>query len=518
MADSRWNAQRGVAADGTADAKGEKSSMERTVDGENSGSETNHWADDGVAPAGEMYDASGHRGKEGILDGPGGTTAPVTSGNIFSEGGRDYRTMGKWDATLVLITNQIGLGILALPAVVRVLGIVPAIIAIIGIGMLSTYTAYELLQFYRRHPHVVNLVDMAYIVGGRPLEIIMGVSLVLDLILTCGSMSVTLSVAFNTITEHAMCTAGFIGISALVCFLLCLPRNFQFVARVGIPSTISIVAAVFIVIISLGVGHPQNAPPEWSRADVVMFPVGFPNFRDGMNACLNVAFAYAGNVGFVSYMAEMKDPSRDFMFAAWALQVFTIPLYIVAGVTIYGLAGEHVTSPSLGSAPVVPAKVAYAVALPCVFASGCVFGHTGIKYMYVVAMKRLGATGELTARTARSWAVWVGCAVVFWVLAYVLANAIPIFDSILSIASATFIAWFTFGFAAVLWFNLFWGRDMVTGWRRISLPVVNALIIVMTLFMNSAGLWSTAMGLQEVFDNPEDNINAPFTCADNSIF
>ncbi|KAL8334442.1 hypothetical protein RB598_008948 [Gaeumannomyces tritici] len=401
MADSRWNAQRGVAAGGTADANGEKSSIDRTVDGENSGSDTNRWADDGVAPAGEMYDASGHRGKEGILDGPGGTTAPVTSGNIFSEGGRDYRTMGKWDATLVLITNQIGPGILALPAVVRVLGIVPATIAIIGIGMLSTYTAYELLQFYRRHPHVVNLVDMAYIVGGRPLEIVMGVSLVLDLILTCGSMSVTLS----------------------------------FVARIGIPSTISIVAAVFIVIISLGVGHPQNAPPEWSRVDVVMFPVGFPNFRDGMNACLNVAFAYAGNVGFVSCMAEMKDLSRDFMFAAWALQVFTIPLYIIAGVTIY-----------------------------------------------------------------------------------VLANAIPIFDSILSIASATFIAWFTFGFAAVLWFNLFWGRDMVTGWRRTSLTVVNALIIVTTLFMNSAGLWSAAMGLQEVFDNPENNINAPFTCADNSIF
>ena len=31
----------------------------------------------------------------------------------------------------------------------------------------------------------------------------------------------------------------------------------------------------------------------------------------------------------------------------------------------------------------------------------------------------------------------------------------PIFNSILSIASATFIAWFTFGFAAVLWFNMF---------------------------------------------------------------
>jgi hypothetical protein len=59
---------------------------------------------------------------------------------------------------------------------------------------------------------------------------------------------------------------------------------------------------------------------------------------------------------------------------------------------------------------------------------------------------------------------------------------------------------------------------MLTGWRKISLTVANALIIAMTLFMNSAGLWSAAMGLQEVFDDPDNNINTPFTCADNSIF
>ncbi|ELQ42238.1 amino acid transporter [Pyricularia oryzae] len=454
-------------------------------------------------------------------------TPPATDGsvdramgeNIFSEGGKNYRTVGRWNTALILITNQIGLGILALPSVVQTLGIVPAVIAIIGIGLLSTYTAYELLQFYRRHPHVVNAVDMARIVGGRPLEVIMGVSLVTKMGLTCASTIVTISVALNTLSSHGVCTAGFIGIAALGCWLLCLPRTFKFIAHIGIPSTISIVAAVLIVIISLGVGNPQGAPPGWSRDVAVVQVVGNPSFREGVAACLNVCYAYAGNIAFVSNMAEMRNPSRDFVPALLVLQAVAIPLYLIAGLAIYCLAGEFTTSPSLGSAPRVAAKVAYGIALPCVLATGAVFGHTAIKYIYVVAMKRIGATGELTSRTVKSWAVWVGCATLFWLLAFVVANAIPIFSSILAISSATFIAWFTFGISAVFWFHMNWhDGTLFSGWRKICLFVLNVFIIVLALFMNSAGLWSAATGLQQVFDNAENEIKGPFTCANNAIF
>ncbi len=50
--------------------------------------------------------------------------------------------------------------------------------------------------------------------------------------------------------------------TAIACWLLCLPRTFKFVSQTGVPSTVSILAAVLIVIISLGVaGAPKNAPP-----------------------------------------------------------------------------------------------------------------------------------------------------------------------------------------------------------------------------------------------------------------
>lgn len=212
--------------------------------------------------------------------------------NIFSEGGTSYRTMGRWDTALVLITNQVGMGILSLPAMLRILGIVPGAIAIIGVGLLSNYTAYELLQFYRKYPHVVNIVDMARIVGGHPFEVVVGIGVLVKLCFTCSSATVTLSVAFNSMSNHAMCTVGWIGVSAACCWLLCLPRKFKFVAQAGIPCTISIFAAVLIVIIALGIANPRGAPVGGFDKEIVV--VGNPSFKEGLNACLQICYAYAG--------------------------------------------------------------------------------------------------------------------------------------------------------------------------------------------------------------------------------
>lgn len=435
-------------------------------------------------------------------------------GDIFSEGGATFRTLSRWDTIMVLVTNQVGLGILTLPSILHTLGIVPGLIAIVGLGLVTWYTAFELLQFYRRHPHVLNLVDMAKVVGGRPLELIVGVGLLFKICMTCSSATVTLSIAFNSISAHGMCTVAFSAFGAIGCWLLCLPRTFKFVAHVGVPSTISILAAIFIVVISLGVaGRPNGVPDDWVKEIVV---VGRPGFSKGLSACLKVCYAYAGNVAFVSYMAEMKNPSRDFAPALTILQVCSIALYIFTAVSIYCLAGQGVRSPALGSAPDIPARVAYGIALPAVFATGMVFGHAAIKYMYVVALRAIKSTHRATDNSPLSWSVWVGCTTVFWVVCFVFANAIPIFDSILSIASATFIAWFTFGISGVFWYHRNWEEKFAR--KNIPLAVVNALLILQALFMNGAGLWASITGLIDIFNDGGDGINGSFTCGDNSVF
>jgi len=203
--------------------------------------------------------------------------------------------------------------------------------------------------------------------------------------------------------------------------------------------------------ISLGVAEPNGAPPGWDREIVV---VGNTSFAEGFTSVLNIAFVYAGNQAFITIMAEMRDPSEDFMPSMYVLQIFAIPMYTVVGAVIYALAGQYVTSPSLGAAPIIPSKVAYGILLSTLLGTSLVFGHTAIKYIFVEVIRRMKIEHEYDRNTKRTWIIWVSITTTFWVRAFIIANAIPIFDSILSISSALFVAWFTFGNSGVMWLYL----------------------------------------------------------------
>jgi len=57
-------------------------------------------------------------------------------------------------------------------------------------------------------------------------------------------------------------------------------------------------AACILVMVVLGVQGPKGVDnmAEWKREIVI---VGNPSFRDGLNACLKIVFAYAANLSFV---------------------------------------------------------------------------------------------------------------------------------------------------------------------------------------------------------------------------
>jgi hypothetical protein len=150
------------------------------------------------------------------------------------------KKLGMTRTALIFFTNQVGIGILSLPGMLHTIGLIPGIFTIIILGVIATYTAYILIQFYRQYPSIRDIVDVAKIMGGLPLQIIVGIANVLNLCLICASANVTLSIGFNTISNHALCTVGFIGLPMVACWLLCVPRTMNFAGWFGIPATISI--------------------------------------------------------------------------------------------------------------------------------------------------------------------------------------------------------------------------------------------------------------------------------------
>ncbi|ETN44094.1 uncharacterized protein HMPREF1541_10644 [Cyphellophora europaea CBS 101466] len=456
-------------------------------------------------------------------------------------------SLGPWQAAIIFITNEVGIGILSLPAALNVLGLIPGIISIIGMGTLSLYTAYILVQFYRRYPHVVNIVDYGRIIGGKPLEVIFAIGFIINLSLISASAVITMSIGINTISEHAACTVIWIGIACLACYLLCLPRTMMFVSHCGWPCTVSIVAAVIIPMAALGVSGPANAPPGSSIAIKL---VGNPTFSEAVSSFLNIGFAFTGNQAFVTVLVEMRDPARDFTKAILIEKPFAIAIYTTVAIACYCLAGEYITSPAIGAAPVTTAKISYGIIFISLLGTGLVFGHTSIKYLFVVVMRHLsfferrssplrkrsrGVRGgnrkpsveadmmrrrqsqPHDSRSVVSWIAWIAIATAFWILVFVIANAIPVFNSLLNISSSILLAWFTWGFPVVFWFHLNW-KKMFSTWKKTVLVVLNVFILAIVVFMNTAGMYASVDGLLTIFADPDGEVNGPFTCADNSIF
>ncbi|RVX72088.1 hypothetical protein B0A52_04686 [Exophiala mesophila] len=442
--------------------------------------------------------------------------------------------LGPYQAAVIFITNEIGIGILSLPAALQVLGLIPGVIAIVGMGSLSLYTAYILVQFYRRYPHVVNMVDFGRVLGGRPLEFVFAVGFTINLALICASAIITISIGLNTITEHAMCTVAFIAFPAILCFLLCVPRTMKFVSYCGWPCTVSIVTAVLIPMIALGIGGPANVP---DGEEVTFKIVGDPSFSEAVSAFLNIGFAFSGNQAFVTVLAEMRDPARDFTKAICIEKIFAIIMYSTVAIVCYVFAGDYVQSPAIGSAPVTIAKISYGIIFVSLFGTGLVFGHTVIKYLFVFTMrhlafvaKRRGRAPSVEAnamkrrqsqphdsRSRTSWIVWIAIGAGYWILVFIIANAIPVFDSLLNISASLLLAWFTWGLPSVFWIHLNWNH-LFDGWKKTALFCFNIFILGVTLFMNTAGMYASIDSLLSTFADPDNNVDGPFTCGDNSIF
>lgn len=73
-----------------------------------------------------------------------------------------------WIGTVALMMKtQVGLGVLSIPAVFDVLGIVPGAICLIVIAGITTWSGYMVGVFKRNHPQVYSIDDAGGLMFGR---------------------------------------------------------------------------------------------------------------------------------------------------------------------------------------------------------------------------------------------------------------------------------------------------------------------------------------------------------------
>lgn len=150
-----------------------------------------------------------------------------------------------------MIAENISLGILSLPAVLSTVGTIGGVVALLGLGIFSTYSGYVLWQFRMKYPQVcligvvnrkpgltlcqcASMGDVGEVLLGRFGREFFGAAYVIYCVFCMASHLLTFTIAMNVITGHGTCTIVF-GIVGLVVFaLLTIPRTLKGVSFLSI--------------------------------------------------------------------------------------------------------------------------------------------------------------------------------------------------------------------------------------------------------------------------------------------
>lgn len=115
-----------------------------------------------------------------------------------------------------------------------------------------------------------------------------------------GSHVLTFSIAMNVLTGHSLCTVWFMVIGTVISFICTLPRTLKSVSHLSIASFASVVAAILITMIGVGISGTKN--------NVTVEPMHENTFPKAFIGVMNIIFAYAGHLAFFSFISEMKKP------------------------------------------------------------------------------------------------------------------------------------------------------------------------------------------------------------------
>lgn len=435
------------------------------------------------------------------------------------EDGVEYQSMAWWQAGMVMVAETISLGILSLPQAMSTVGVVPGLILLLFFGAFASYSGLVIGQFKLEHPHVHSMGCAGQVLFGKWGGIVVGWGQFLFYIFVMGSHILTFAICMNTITGHGACTIVWMLVGTILSLVCTLPRTLKHLSYYSVASFISIIGAVMVTMIAVGISKPAmqaaKLPGDSGSLSFRLWPSDDVTFIQGFLAISNIVFAYAGHPAFFTFISELKNP-RDFPKALAFLQISDISMYVIAAIVIYYFAGDSVASPALNSASEVLAKVAWGVAIPTIIVAGVVNGHVGVKYLYVRCLRGRD-DGLMHQKTWKSRGIWIAMATLSWLAAWLIAEAVPVFNDMLGITSALFASWFTFGLSGMFWFSMNFTRGErwyhvrprePWSWKKIILLLVNLVLIAMACILCVVGLYASISSIKE-----HGATKKPFSCA-----
>ncbi|KKY34346.1 putative aromatic and neutral aliphatic amino acid permease [Diaporthe ampelina] len=415
----------------------------------------------------------------------------------------DFKTLHWLQGGILLVAETVSLGILSLPSVLATVGLVPGIILICVISALATYSGLLLAEFRKQYPFVQNFGDAVGLLGrsigmGGVFKEVFGWAQTVLQIFLLGGHILMWTICMNTLTNSTVCTVAWAAIGMLIFWLFNIPRTLKYTSWMSAASCISILVAVLITIIDVGIESPIG-----SGSIEVFKSLGFaPAFL----AVTNISSAFSSHAIFFSVIAEFKNPD-DWPKALAFLQITDTTLYIVSAVIIYVYVGPDVPSPALsaaGSATV--RKVIWGIAIPTIAIAAVIYTHVASQYVFT---RIFGHTKHAIRRTRLSTIAWLVITLAVWALGMVVSQSIPVFNDLLGVVAAAFASWFCFGLPGVFWLWMHYG-NWFSGRRQVIRFTGSSLLLLVGFLLCVLGLWVSIQSIATASGSK------PWTCASNA--
>ncbi|KOS23085.1 N amino acid transport system protein [Escovopsis weberi] len=435
-----------------------------------------------------------------------------------------YRSCS-WQKTAgLLFSEYICLAVMSFPWSYSVLGLVPGVIFTIFVAVVVQYTSLILWEFCLRHPEVRDACDIAEILfwGKRWVWWATAIMFVLNNTFIQGLHVLVGAEYINTMTEgdsfSGTCRTVELSVAITVLsWLVSLPRTFSMLSRLATLTALStFVSLLLATIFSATQGKPAGYSAELGDPIVSAFPVKGTTFVQGMAAFLNISYTLLGQLSLPSFIAEMRD-ARDFPKALWACTIAQIIIYSLVGGIIYAYTGtQYVTAPAFGSLHTQYKKISFSFMVPTLIFLGCLYASVTARFVFFRLFRN---SRHLNNHTVVGWSSWAGILLATWILAFIISQVIPFFNSLLSIMSSIFDSWFGFIFWGVAYLRMRSadqkaGIDRATARDRVGIAV-NIFIILIGAFVLTVGTYASTQGIIDFFRSGA--VGGVFSCKSNGI-
>ncbi|TKA29663.1 hypothetical protein B0A54_14953 [Friedmanniomyces endolithicus] len=248
----------------------------------------------------------------------------------LTEDGVDFRTVSWQRATIIFLKIQFAMSILSVPGSMAVLGAIG--------GALS-------------------------ILWGRAGRELVGAQLLIGQILITAGGIVSVSTAFNALSDHGACTVVFSFVAAALITIFSSIRTFSRLGWLTWIGFSTFFIAVFVFVVAVTQQKRPAAAPQTGPFELGWTAIAYPGFVAGITATANLFIFSSGSSMYLPVISEMRRP-QDYRKAAILTGFLICAMYLSFSLVIYRWCGIWIATPAFGSAGTLFKKISYGLALP----------------------------------------------------------------------------------------------------------------------------------------------------------